>query len=59
LVFNEKDMGYGFGWVVCRHRVTVLANASPDRWKADPDRLARKLANIYLRGQGLRTINAK
>lgn len=31
--------------------VIVLANASPGRWKADPDRLARKLADIYLRGQ--------
>ena len=32
--------------------VVVLANVAPDRWKADPDRLARKLADIYLGGQG-------
>jgi CubicO group peptidase (beta-lactamase class C family) len=31
--------------------VAVLANTQPGRWKADPDRLARKLADIYLRGQ--------
>lgn len=76
--FNERGMGYGFGWLVSRRRelreiwhsgglhgfktcllrvpdekftVVVLANASPGRWKTDPDRLARKLADIYLRGQ--------
>jgi CubicO group peptidase (beta-lactamase class C family) len=75
---NDRGMGYGFGWIVCRHRglreiwhnggldgfrscllrvpdekftVVVLANALPGRWKADPDLLARKLADIYLRGQ--------
>jgi CubicO group peptidase (beta-lactamase class C family) len=78
ILFNERGMGYGFGWVVCRRHglreiwhngdlngfhscllrvpdekltVAVLANASPGRWKADPDRLARKLADIYHCGQ--------
>jgi CubicO group peptidase (beta-lactamase class C family) len=78
ILYNDRGMGYGFGWVVCRHRglreiwhngcvsgfkscllrvpdekftVVVLANASPCKWKADPDRLASKLADIYLRGQ--------
>jgi CubicO group peptidase (beta-lactamase class C family) len=78
IAFNDRGMGYGFGWIVCRHRglreiwhngglngfrscllrvpdekltVVVLANAFPGRWKADPDLLARKLADIYLRGQ--------
>jgi hypothetical protein len=31
--------------------VVVLTNASPGRSKADPDRLARKLEDIYLHGQ--------
>jgi CubicO group peptidase (beta-lactamase class C family) len=78
IFFNDRGMGYGFGWVVCRHRglreiwhngelngfkscllrvpdekftVVVLANTEPGRWKADPDRMARKLENIYLCGQ--------
>jgi len=78
IAFNERGIGYGFGWLVSRRRglqeishsgglhgfkscllrvpdekftVVVLANALPGRWKADPDRLARKLVDIYLRRQ--------